>query len=124
MLAAGGRDCGVIDLQVGGTTVVPPTFPSSPYNRAMTTAIDVRIEGMVQGVGFRYWTMGRAQELGLTGWVRNENDGDVTAHFEGDENALSEMIRALWKGPRWSRVTDVTSAKSRVRGCVSFELLH
>lgn len=49
----------------------------------MTTAIDARVQGMVQGVGFRYWTMGKAQELGLTGWVRNEADGDVTAHFGG-----------------------------------------
>lgn len=90
----------------------------------MTTAIDVRVNGMVQGVGFRYWTMGRAQELGLTGWVRNETDGDVTAHFEGEDDALAEMIRALWKGPRWSRVAGVSTTRSRVRGCVSFELTY
>ncbi len=90
----------------------------------MTTAIDARVQGMVQGVGFRYWTMGKAQELGLTGWVRNENDGDVSAHFEGDGEALAQMIRALWKGPRWSNVTDVSTATARVRGCVSFELMY
>ena len=90
----------------------------------MTTAIDARVQGMVQGVGFLYWTMGKAQELGLTGWVRNEADGDVTAHFEGDDAALAEMIRALHEGPRWSRVTDVQTSPSRARGCVSFELVY
>ncbi|MFT3943421.1 MAG: acylphosphatase [Ancrocorticia sp.] len=90
----------------------------------MTTAIDARVEGMVQGVGFRYWTLGKAQELGLTGWVRNEADGDVTAHFEGPEEKLAEMIRALHQGPRWSRVTDVQVSPSRARGCVSFELVY
>ena len=88
----------------------------------MTTAIDVRIAGMVQGVGFRYWTMEKARELGLAGWVRNEDDGDVTAHLEGDDDVLSEMVRALWQGPRWSNVTDVKTSQSTVKGLTSFKL--
>lgn len=88
----------------------------------MTTAIHARVQGRVQGVGFRYWTQAKARELGLTGWVRNEFDGDVTAHFEGDDSTLSEMIRALWVGPRWSDVTDVTTSPAAARGYVGFEV--
>ncbi len=90
----------------------------------MTTAIDARVSGTVQGVGFRYWTLSKAQGLKLTGWVRNESDGDVTAHFEGSDEALAAMIRALYQGPRWSTVTDVRATPSRARGCVSFELVY
>ena len=80
--------------------------------------------GRVQGVGFRYTAKYLAQSLELTGWVRNESDGDVTAHFEGSDEALAAMIRALYQGPRWSTVTDVRATPSRARGCVSFELVY
>jgi acylphosphatase len=71
------------------------------------TAVRVRVSGRVQGVSFRAWTKGRAQALGLSGWVRNEIDGSVTALIAGTEAQVAEMLRALEAGPMHARVTDV-----------------
>ncbi|RMD94618.1 MAG: acylphosphatase [Alphaproteobacteria bacterium] len=70
-------------------------------------AIDARITGRVQGVGFRWWTCDEAEALGLSGWVRNEPDGSVRAHLEGPRPAVEAMIEALHRGPRAARVTGV-----------------
>lgn len=72
-------------------------------------ALSVRIKGRVQGVGFRYWTQGEAQALGLDGWVRNEPDGSVAAFISGPEDALTAMLERLHVGPRGAAVTGVTS---------------
>ncbi len=70
--------------------------------------VRVVIKGRVQGVGFRYWTQDQARHLGLDGWVRNRRDGSVEALFAGPEAAVREMLAACWRGPTFSRVTDVT----------------
>ena len=73
------------------------------------TAVVARVTGRVQGVAFRAWTKGRAQALGLTGWVRNEADGSVTALIAGSQGAVSKMVAALDDGPRHARVETVTT---------------
>jgi acylphosphatase len=60
-----------------------------------TKAVLVRIEGRVQGVGFRVWTLHEAQALGLVGWVRNEADGSVTARLEGPQESVERMLGML-----------------------------
>ena len=62
-------------------------------------AVQARVHGKVQGVGYRIWVRGEATELGLAGWVRNERDGSVTAWLAGAEAAVSTMIERLRKGP-------------------------
>ncbi len=57
------------------------------------------ISGRVQGVGFRYWTRGEAERLGVRGWVRNEPDGRVEAELEGDQAVVDEMLASLRRGP-------------------------
>lgn len=69
----------------------------------------VRITGMVQGVSFRVWTREEAVRLGLSGWVRNERDGSVTALIAGSEAAISTMLGRFWKGPPAARVSNVES---------------
>jgi acylphosphatase len=64
----------------------------------------VRISGVVQGVGFRAWTEQRANALGLTGWVRNGEGGDVEAVFCGPAESVSAMLAACKEGPRHARV--------------------
>lgn len=69
--------------------------------------VRVLISGKVQGVWFRAHTKEKADELGLTGWVRNLPDGRVEAVFEGDEVLVEEMIRWCHIGSPHSKVTKV-----------------
>ena len=73
----------------------------------MTTVVHVRIEGRVQGVGFRYWMIERAGGLGLDGWVRNRRDGAVEAVFSGAADAVAGMLRQCHDGPAFAQVTEV-----------------
>lgn len=69
----------------------------------------VRITGRVQGVCFRVWTRDEAKRLGLSGWVRNERDGSVTALIAGPETALDTMLQRFWEGPPGASVSAVAS---------------
>ena len=69
--------------------------------------ISAKIHGIVQHVGFRNFVRKNAEKLGLTGWVKNNFDGCVEALFEGEENAVSEIIEKCKKGPLLSIVDRV-----------------
>ncbi len=79
-------------------------------------AVRARITGRVQGVAYRAWTRARARALGLSGWVKNCDDGSVLAWFEGDPEAVQTMLDALWDGPGAAIVTDVRSEEARPQG--------
>lgn len=64
---------------------------------------EYRFYGRVQGVGFRYYTNYAAQQLGLTGWVRNCYDGSVEAQAQGNERALREFVPMIENG-RYIRI--------------------
>lgn len=81
-----------------------------------TRAVLVRITGHVQGVGFRFWTRGQAQRLGLSGWVRNEADGSVGALICGPAGAVSTMLERCWTGPFGASVTDVETEAVPIDG--------
>ena len=51
----------------------------------------VRFTGKVQGVNFRYTSMTQATKLGLTGWVRNDDDGSVEMEVQGPEELIDEL---------------------------------
>ena len=68
------------------------------------TACRYRLTGRVQGVGFRYFTYRSAQRLGVTGWVRNREDGDVEVHAEAGTTTLKEFETQLRTGPFFARV--------------------
>lgn len=70
----------------------------------MTERLHVVVDGRVQGVGYRYSTYRRALELGLSGWVRNLEDGRVEAEFDGPREALEQMLEWCRRGPSFSRV--------------------
>ena len=71
-------------------------------------SVRVRIEGRVQGVGYRYWTERTAAELGLSGWVRNLRDGSVEAVFSGERAQVDAMIARCRQGPRSAVVTSLS----------------
>lgn len=65
------------------------------------------IFGQVQGVGFRYHTLNAAQNLNLTGWVRNLRDGRVEVLAEGSLDDLNQLLSVLRKGPMSAEVYEV-----------------
>jgi acylphosphatase len=72
-------------------------------------AVLARVTGRVQGVSFRVWTRHEARKLGLAGWVRNEDDGSVTALIVGRDAAVAAMIDRLRQGPTGASVANVAS---------------
>lgn len=73
----------------------------------MKSNVLVVISGRVQGVWFRASTKQKAEQLGLTGWVRNTSEGNVEAVFEGDENLIQEMLEWCHHGPPLANVENV-----------------
>ena len=67
----------------------------------------IRIHGRVQGVGYRAWACAQARELGLSGWVRNEPDGSVTALVAGMAESVDGMLLRLHAGPPGARVAEI-----------------
>jgi len=87
--------------------------------------LHVRIEGQVQGVGFRYSTFAKARSLGLRGWVRNLPDGRVEAVFVGERMLLEQMLAWCRHGPVGARVREVEAAWSGAQETVEgFEIRH
>ena len=70
--------------------------------------IRVRIEGRVQGVWYRAWTVKQAEKHGLSGWVRNREDGSVEALFRGTETTVRNMVEACRRGPFAAKVVGVS----------------
>ncbi|MFA8385370.1 MAG: acylphosphatase [Pelagibaca sp.] len=73
----------------------------------------VRIVGRVQSVSFRAWTRDRAQELGVSGWVRNLPDGSVEALVSGASEAVDVLLAAFHEGPSAAEVNDVQASDTK-----------
>ena len=67
-------------------------------------------EGRVQGVGFRWYVMTRAQALGVRGWVRNLPDGRVEVVALGSPEMVAKLETVVRDGPPGARVTGITSS--------------
>jgi acylphosphatase len=65
------------------------------------------VSGRVQGVFFRASTRRQAELLGLTGYARNLDNGDVEVLMCGESSQLDSLQDWLWQGSRWSDVSDV-----------------
>lgn len=75
------------------------------------------VHGMVQGVGFRWWTRSRALELGLTGYAANQADGRVLVVAQGPREACEKLLQLLeggdWYPSRPGRVDKVVAEWSQ-----------
>jgi len=73
----------------------------------MLVARRFRVSGRVQGVGFRFFAQEAAAHEGLSGWVRNLDDGRVETFVEGDREAVERFERRIRRGPPAARIEDV-----------------
>jgi acylphosphatase len=85
--------------------------------------LDATVRGRVQGVGFRYFVVRRAMDLGLTGWVANEPDGSVRCVAEGGRPSLEALLESLERGPAGALVDRVSARwEMAAGGWRSFEV--
>lgn len=80
------------------------------------------MRGVVQGVGYRNACKRRAEELGLSGWVRNNSDGSVEVEIEGSQHELGELVFWCEKGPNYAQVSEVSSTRVPITGTDWFEI--
>ncbi|HEX9159569.1 MAG TPA: acylphosphatase [Rhizomicrobium sp.] len=71
------------------------------------TTLCLRIEGTVQGVGYRFFAMDEARKLGLDGWIRNRSDGSVEALVSGPTRQVERFVATCMRGPSGARVSNV-----------------
>jgi len=83
------------------------------------------ISGRVQGVFFRVNTRNKANELGLTGWVKNRWDGKVEVLCEGPKENIDKMLEWLKQGPKYSKVSQVEHFSDVKEECFQdFKIVH
>ncbi|MBD8868246.1 acylphosphatase [Nocardioides donggukensis] len=85
-------------------------------------AVEVGVEGRVQGVAFRAYTQEEAERLGVSGWVRNEPDGSVLVHAEGPEEKVEALAAWCRHGPSYARVDRVSVREVPDRGETGFRI--
>ncbi len=86
------------------------------------TRAHVFVTGRVQGVYYRATTRETARERGVSGWVRNLDDGRVEAVFEGDRDVVESMVEWCHEGSPRARVDDVAVEYDEPNGLEGFEI--
>jgi acylphosphatase len=84
--------------------------------RRIRERLEARITGTVQGVGFRWFVVRKASDLGLTGWTANEPDGSVHVVAEGTPSSLDELENLLGEGPAGAHVEKLDSVRMAPTG--------
>lgn len=83
----------------------------------MEKEVYLKIQGRVQGIGFRWWAVKTAEEIGgISGWVHNAADGSVDIMMSGEEELIDRMILACHSGPPMARVDKVSFIPGRWSG--------
>lgn len=90
----------------------------------MRTALDLTVTGRVQGVSFRMYAERAAARLGVAGWVRNEPDGSVAIHAEGDVDAVEAFVRWTHDGPGLAHVEHVDARPAADTGATDFRVKY
>ena len=74
----------------------------------------------MQGVGFRWFVAKSADDIGVHGWVRNEDDGRVQVYAVGTPDQLKDLAALLYRGPRMAEVRGVEEQEAPVQQLNSF----
>lgn len=93
---------------------------SKPVNKHLI----IKVLGKVQGVFFRDSTRQKAQELGITGIVKNEPDGSVYIEAEGPERKLHALVAWCHEGPQYAEVEKVETQEGRIKNFTEFKILR
>jgi len=80
------------------------------------TRYHIIVKGIVQGVGYRFFAIRKANDYGITGWVRNLPDGSVEVVAEGDKGLLNEFIQELKIGPISAHISDIELTEEEYTG--------
>ena len=80
------------------------------------------VQGRVQGVGYRYFVMRAAANLGVSGFARNRPDGSVEVVAEGSDEVLRDLEETLRQGPAFAQVTGIDRAPIAPRGDQGFHI--
>ncbi|WP_291784172.1 acylphosphatase [Cecembia sp.] len=84
----------------------------------------IKVHGKVQGVFFRKNTQQKALELGLSGWVKNEDDGTVSVEIEGELHSILAMQSWLRLGPPNAEVESLEISQGQEQGYEDFMILQ
>jgi len=91
----------------------------------MDVTYKVILKGLVQGVGFRHFAYTRAHELGLKGWVKNLDTGEVEVIVNGGKDTVNQFIFAdLKSGPSGAQVKDMSVDEYNKNSDLPFFLVH
>lgn len=83
---------------------------------------NIKIFGLVQGVFFRVTAKEQADNLGITGFARNEGDGTVLIEAEGKKESLGKLIKWCHKGPNLAQVKKVEVSESLAKNFSNFKV--
>jgi len=86
------------------------------------TRLYLVVSGQVQGVGYRWFARELAESLGVSGWVRNREDGAVEAEAEGTREAVDEFVERLKDGNLSARVDEIAVVPRKPQGSRGFEI--
>lgn len=82
------------------------------------------IRGRVQGVGYRWFVEREAGTLGMAGWVRNGDDGNVEVLATGSDEQHSQLMQKLKQGPRAARVDGVDESIAEAQAGLKSFVIH
>ena len=82
------------------------------------------IKGLVQGVGFRYWTKRTAENLDIRGTVQNRQDGSVIAHISGEHKNIMQFIDLCRSGPKVASVTEMIIQYDKLPPFDGFDIIR
>ena len=95
------------DAPAAGKSAATGAGKSASRGSEAQERLILRIHGRVQGVGYRATAVEKAIEIGVSGWVRNLENGVVELQAEGTQDQLDRLLLWCRKGPRLARVHEV-----------------
>lgn len=88
----------------------------------MQIAYNLFISGKVQGVNYRYYTLMKAHQLNIAGWVKNAENGTVIAHIQGEHEDVLQFIEWCKRGPAAAEVHEVKYEPTPIENYTDFTI--